>query len=216
MYMYATDLHKHKQMNYGRVGGRFCVQDWGRFYACSGSAATDSARATARAAATSGPGVSAANTGSAACLENLRRKAEVVYTTVWGWRNGNTDSQQAGCSSLKLWRWKIHATEGSHSVSAYTMMEHLKTWEQTKNILSVTEMAVTTEAGGSGDGGPTNVTINKGLSSVTNKLEPPLETACKVGVLYEPARRNFFVHHSHEMYFHCIYLSNMHKKSKCR
>jgi hypothetical protein len=41
-------------------------------------------------------------------------------------------------------------------------------------------MAVTTEAGGSGGGDPVNVTTNKGLSSVTNKLEPPLETAWKV------------------------------------
>ena len=42
------------------------------------------------------------------------------------------------------------------------------------------ETAVTTEAGGSGGGGPVNITMNKGLSSVTNKLEPPLGTACKV------------------------------------
>jgi len=45
------------------------------------------------------------------------------------------------------------------------------------------ETAVTTEAGGSGGGGPVNVTTNKGLSPVTNELEPPLETACKIGVL---------------------------------
>jgi hypothetical protein len=109
MYTYARDLHKHKQMNCGQVGGRFCGQHLGRFYGCSGSAATDSAGGTAGAAATSGPEASTANTGSAACLENLRRKPKVVYTTVSGWRNGNTDSQQAGCSSMKLWRGKIHA-----------------------------------------------------------------------------------------------------------
>jgi hypothetical protein len=108
MYMYATDLHKHKQMNCGQVGGRF--------YGCSGSAGTDSAGAIPGAAATSGPGASTANTGSVACLENLRRKPKVVYTTVSGWRNGNTESQQAGCSSLKLRRWKIHAREGCHIV----------------------------------------------------------------------------------------------------
>ena len=31
--MYAPDLHKHKRMNYGQVGGRF--------YGCSGSTATN-------------------------------------------------------------------------------------------------------------------------------------------------------------------------------
>jgi len=40
------------------------------------------------------------------------------------------------------------------------------------------EMAVTTEAGGS----PMNITMNKKLASAINKLEPPLGTACKVGV----------------------------------
>jgi hypothetical protein len=45
------------------------------------------------------------------------------------------------------------------------------------------EMAVTTEAGGSGGGIPMNVTMNKKLASAINKLEPPLGTACKVGVL---------------------------------
>jgi hypothetical protein len=50
------------------------------------------------------------------------------------------------------------------------------------------EMAVTTEAGGSGGGGggggggPMDIAVNKGLTCVTNKLEPPLEIACKVGV----------------------------------
>ena len=87
-------------MTCGQFGGRFYGQDWGRFYRRSGSEATDSARATAGAAATSGPGVSAWNTGSVACLENLQRKPKAVYTTVSGWRNGKIESRQAGCSSL--------------------------------------------------------------------------------------------------------------------
>jgi hypothetical protein len=173
--MYATDLHKHKQMNCGQVGGGF--------YGPSGSAATDSAEATAGAAATSGPGASTGNTGSAACLENLRRKPKVVCTTVSGWRNGNTESQQAGCPSLKLFmEMKNSCKRGLSPCSAYKMTEHSKCREQTKNFPSITETAVTTEAGGSGGVGPVNATTNKGLSSVTNKLEPPLETACKVGV----------------------------------
>jgi len=48
--------------------------------------------------------------------------------------------------------------------------------------LPVMEMAVTTEGGGSSSSGPMNVTMNKGPSSVTKKVELPLETACKVGV----------------------------------
>jgi hypothetical protein len=73
----------------------------------------------------------------------------------------------------------------------------------------VIEMVVMKQKGGSGGGGPMNVTINKGLSSVQTNLICSQVLCTKLESCENIKKKFFFFIINYEMYFHCTFLSNM-------